>query len=297
MEELGKKIRVSHRVNDDALDINNLSQYGLFLSIEDKNLRVAVVDAKEKKCMVLEDYRFSGVISRQDTIQQLNTVLEGHLVLRAGYWGEVAVIARNGGFTHIPQVYFDDSQKESYLRFHPQNLENTDLYSYCHPQNGLCSVFQVEQEFVDWARKAYPSKDIKVLHQADVFLASALKKADAAYKTNIFVDIENRYMNMLIVQGEQVLLYNRYYYQSPQDFVYFLLFAVDELQLDIDSTQTLLYGEISKDSGIFNLLQKYIKNVDFGHRSKEISFSYKFDDVLDHRYFDLYNAYECLPKP
>ena len=296
MEELGKKIRVSHRVNDDALDINNLSQYGLFLSIEDKNLRVAVVDAKEKKCMVLEDYRFSGVISRQDTIQQLNTVLEGHLVLRAGYWGEVAVIARNGGFTHIPEVYFDDSQKESYLRFHPQNLENMDLYSYCHNHNGLCSVFQAEQEFVDWARKAYPSKDIKVLHQADVFLTSALKETDTTYENNIFIDIENRYMNMLIVQGERVLLYNRYYYQSPQDFVYFLLFAIDELQLNIDSTQTLLYGEISKDSGIFNLLQKYIKNVNFGHRTKGISFSYKFDDVLDHRYFDLYNAYECLPK-
>ena len=297
MEELGKKIRVSHRVNDDALDINNLSQYGLFLSIEDKNLRVAVVDASEKKCMVLEDYRFSGVLSRQDTIQQLNTVLEGHLVLRAGYWGEVALIARNGGFSHIPEAYFDETQKSSYLHFHPDNLENMDLYSYCHTNSALYSVFQVEQEFVDWAKKAYPSKDIKILHQADVFLASALKEASIDYETNIFIDIENRYMNMLIVQGERILLYNRYYYQSPQDFVYFLLFAMDELQISVETSQTLLYGEISKDSGIFNLLQKYVKNVDFGKRNKEISFSYKFDDVLDHRYFDLYNAYYCLLKP
>ncbi|MFN3316292.1 MAG: DUF3822 family protein, partial [Raineya sp.] len=291
MEDLGKKIRVSHRVNDDALDINNLSQYGLFLSIEDKNLRVAVVDAKEKKCMVLEDYRFSGVLSRQDTIQQLNNVLEGHLVLRAGYWGEIAMIARNGGFTYVPDAYFDNFQKEAYLYFHPKNSENTNLYSYCHTQNGLCSVFQVEQEFVDWAKKAYPTKDIKVLHQADVFLAAALKEMDKTYETNVFIDIENRYMNMLILQGERILLYNRYYYQSPQDFVYFLLFAIDELQLSIDTTQVLLYGEISKDSGIFNLMQKYVKNVEFGHRPRSISFSYKFDEVLDHRYFDLYNAY------
>jgi hypothetical protein len=296
MEELGKKIRVSHRINDDALDINNLSQYSLFLSIEDKNLRVAVVDANEKKCMVLEDYRFSGVVSRHDTIQQLNTVLEGHLVLRAGYWGQVALVARNGGFSYVPDEYFDETQKSSYLYFNPNSLENMDLYNYRHTQNGLCSVFQVEQEFVDWAKKAYPNKEVKVLHQADVFLATALKEVNPSYETNIFIDIENRYMNMLIVQGGRVLLYNRYYYQSPQDFVYFLLFAIDELQINTETCQTLLYGEISKDSGIFNLLNKYIKNVDFGHRPKEMGFSYKFDEVLDHRYFDLYNAYECLPK-
>lgn len=293
MEELGKKIRVSHRVNDDAFDINHLSQYSLFLSIEDKNLRVAVVDAREKKCIALEDYRFSGVSSRQDTIQQLNAVLEGHLVLRAGYWGQVALIARNGGFSYVPSEYYDGSQKEAYLRFHPNNLENMDLYSYRH-QDELYSVFQVEREFVDWAKKAYPNKEIQILHQADVFLAAALKEINPTYETNIFVDIENRYMNMLIVQGKRMLLYNRYYYQSPQDFVYFLLFAIDELQLNIDTTQTLLYGEISKDSGIFNLLQKYVQQVNFGSRPKEMIFSYKFDEVLEHRYFDLYNAYECL---
>ncbi|GAB4132565.1 MAG: hypothetical protein OHK0045_05960 [Raineya sp.] len=296
MEELGKKIRVSHRINDDTLDINNLSQYSLFLSIEDKNLRVAVVDANEKKCMVLEDYRFSGIVTRQDTIHQLDTVLEGHLVLRAGYWGEVAIIARSGGFVYVPEPYFDDMQKEAYLRFHPKNIENMSLYSHYHSRNALYSVFQVEQEFVNWAKKSYPNKDIKVLHQADVFLASALNEVDATYESNIFIDIENRYMNMLIVQNGQILLYNRYYYQSPQDFVYFLLFAIDELQVNPDSVRTLLYGEISKDSGIFNLLQKYVRNVEFGHRPKQISFSYKFDDVLEHRYFDLYNAYECLLK-
>lgn len=295
MEELGKKIRVSHRINDDSLDINNLAKYSLFLSVEDKNLRVAVVDTDEKKCMVLEDYRFSGVLSRQDTISHLNAVLEGHLVLRAGYWGEVALIARTGGFSHIPQEYFDETQKASYLYFHPNNLENMDLYSYYHTNKGLYSIFQVEQEFVDWAKKSYPSKDIKVLHQADVFLESAFKEASSTYETSIFINIENRYMNMLILQGERILLYNRYYYQSPQDFVYFLLFAIDELQINIDTTQILLYGEISKDSGIFNLMQKYIKYVNFGSRAKEVGFSYKFDEVLDHRYFDLYNAYNCLP--
>jgi hypothetical protein len=290
MEELRKKIRVSHRISDDSLDINNLSQYSLFLSVEDKNLRVAIVDAVEKKCMILEDYRFSGVTSRKDTIQHLNTVLEGHLVLRARYWGEVALIARNGGFSYIPQEYFDETQKSAYLYFNP-NLENVNLYSYSHSNCDLCSVFQVEQEFVDWAKKAYPNKDIKILHQADVFLASAIKETDNNYETNIFIDIENRYMNMLVLRGGRILLYNRYYYQSPQDFVYFLLFAIDELQINNDTLQVILYGEISKDSGIFNLMQKYIQNVEFGKRSKEVSFSYKFDEVLEHRYFDLYNAY------
>ncbi|MCU0440279.1 MAG: DUF3822 family protein [Raineya sp.] len=291
MDELNKKIRITHRINDSSLDINNLSQYGLFLSIEDKNLRAIVVDEAQKKCMLLEDYRFSGVGNRSETIAQLTSIYENHLVLKAGYWKEVVLVARTGGYATVPDEFFESSKIASYLSFHPNQIENTSIKNFHYSQSKTQSVFYVENEYLEWVQKAYPSKEVKVMHQADTFLAGALSEISS--ESEIYICIENRYMNMVIVKEGNLLLNNRYYYHSPQDFVYYVLFAIDELKLDIETCIVKLYGEISKDSGIFNLLYKYIRQVDFGKKPKSLSFSYVFDEVLEHRYFDLYNAYLC----
>ncbi|PKQ66201.1 DUF3822 family protein [Raineya orbicola] len=292
MQEISKKVRVTHRINDPSLDINQLSQYGLFLSVEDKNLRVVVVDEAQKKCMLLEDYRFSGLNTRSDTIEQLNGILESHLILRAGYWKDIILVARSGCFALIPDEFFDETLIHTYLELYPNNLDNAEVRSFFHSKRKYHSIFRIETEFIDWAKKAYPNKEIQVLHQSDAFLEGALQENHEG--ANIFIYIESKYMNMTILQGENLLLHNRYYYQSPQDFVYFILFAIDELQLDAETCQVKLYGEISKDSGIYNLLQKYVRNVEFGKKPSNLSFSYVFDEVIDHRYFDLYNVYHCL---
>ncbi len=292
MQDVSKKIRITHRINDPSLDINRLSQYGLFFSVEDKNLRVVVIDETQKKCMLLEDYRFSGANTRSDVVAQLNAILENHLVLRAGYWKDIILIARNGCFALIPDDFFDAMLLHTYLELYPNNLDNTEIRSFFHSKRKYHSIFRIETEFVDWSRKAYPNKEIKVLHQSDAFLEGALQENHEG--NNIFVYVESKYMNMTILQNDNLLLHNRYYYQSPQDFVYFILFAIDELQLDAETCQVKLYGEISKDSGIYNLLQKYVLNVEFGKKPASLSFSHVFDEVIDHRYFDLYNAYHCL---
>ncbi|MCS6795186.1 MAG: DUF3822 family protein [Raineya sp.] len=292
MQEISKKVRVTHRINDPSLDINRLEQYGLFLSVEDKNLRVVVVDEAQKKCMLLEDYRFSGMNTRAETIEQLNAILEGHLVLRAGYWKDIILVARSGCFTLIPDEYFDETLLYSYLELYPNNLENTEVKSFHHRKCKYHSIFRIETEFIEWAKKSYPNKEIKIIHQADAFLEGALLENHE--NASIFIYIESKYMNMTILQGENLLLHNRYYYQSPQDFVYFVLFAIDELQLNPEECHVKLYGEISRDSGIYNLLQKYVRHVEFGKKPATLSFSYVFDEVIDHRYFDLYNVYHCL---
>jgi hypothetical protein len=54
-----------------------------------------------------------------------------------------------------------------------------------------------------------------------------------------------------------------------------------------------LYGGISHDSAIFSTLYKYIRNVNFGVKPKSMHFGFKFDEVLDHRYFSIYTIYLC----
>lgn len=293
MQEVSKKIRVTHRVNDHSLDINRLNEYELFLSIEDKNLRVTVIDSQENRCLLLEDYRFSGITARQDTLEQLTNILENHFVLKANYWKNVTLVARNGCFLLVPNECYDKDYLYTYLELYPNNLDNSEIKTYFHKNYQLHSIFRVESDFIEWVKKSYfHKKEIQIIHQVDAFLEGVLREETS--QPTIFIYIESKYMNMIVVQYSKLLLCNRYYYQSPQDFVYFVLFAIDELQFNPEICQVKLYGEISKDSGIYNLLQKYVRHVVFGKRPTNLSFSYAFEEIIEHRYFDLYNAHYCL---
>ncbi len=66
-----------------------------------------------------------------------------------------------------------------------------------------------------------------------------------------------------------------------------------ELNLDPETCKVILYGELSLDSAIFNLLYKYIRYINFGSKPNQIQFSYRFDEIMDHRYFDLYTLHLC----
>jgi hypothetical protein len=40
-------------------------------------------------------------------------------------------------------------------------------------------------------------------------------------------------------------------------------------------------------------MQKYIRQVKFGKKPQDIGYSYKFDDLFEHRYFELYSLHLC----
>lgn len=63
-----------------------------------------------------------------------------------------------------------------------------------------------------------------------------------------------------MVKGNKLILFNSFEYSSPEDFIYYILFTFEQLQLNPDSVSVKLLGTISKDSAYFEIAYKYIRN-------------------------------------
>jgi len=59
------------------------------------------------------------------------------------------------------------------------------------------------------------------------------------------------------------------------------------LQMDQTTSQVILWGYIGKNSPHYQEFYKYIRNVSFAKRPTHLKFSYMFDEVQDHHFFDL----------
>jgi hypothetical protein len=75
--------------------------------------------------------------------------------------------------------------------------------------------------------------------------------------------------------------------------MYFLGYVLEYLELNPEIVMVTLLGEIEKDSALYEIAYKYVRNIRFGVRNEDFKFSYVFDDLPRHFYFPLIHLQQC----
>lgn len=102
----------------------------------------------------------------------------------------------------------------------------------------------------------------------------------------VYCNVQSGFLQVIFLNEKQLMFANIFNYQSPEDFIYFLLATYKKLELDPENVKVILLGEIMKDSALFHLIYKYIRNIEFGKPAEK----WKFDDDYPfpaHFYFSL----------
>ncbi len=194
----------------------------------------------------------------------------------------------------MPQPLFRKENAGEYLRFATEAVKPGDeIFHYKHPNNDIVNVFSGEKKIADWFRDAYPSRNVSFVHHTSAFMEGILQHADYLPARTLSILVEPSYLTIMATHNKQVEYCNTFFYISSQDFIYYVMLAVNELKLNPDNCRIVLYGEVAPDSAIYDNLYKYIRNISFGNKPSAIKFGYQFDEILDHRYFDIFNVYLC----
>jgi len=107
----------------------------------------------------------------------------------------------------------------------------------------------------------------------------------------LFVYIDRFKLHILSAQSGKLIYYNQFPIKQFQDYVKYIMLVLKGLNMDQQSSEVVLWGYIGKNSPHYQEFIKYIRNVTFGGRPNQIKFSYMFDEVQEHHFFDLYSLY------
>lgn len=296
MSTTGIKFKQIQSVKDDAFNVDSIPDYTLAMQVGNKSFRFCILDTRANKCLWLEDYSFSSILFTEQLLDQLNLIFDEHMVLQAGFWENIFLSFQNQQFTLIPEAVFKPEQAADYLQLTADTVsEPLDVNFYKHATSGMVNVFAAQRKIADWFKAVYLNKHINFIHHTSAFIEGLKQENTSTAKPfrGLSILIEESYLTIAMVNGQQLEFCNTYLYTSVSDFVYYVMLVMQELKLDPETCKVILYGGISHDSAIFNTLYKYIRNVNFGAKPKHLDFSYKFDEVLDHRYFSIYTIYLC----
>ena len=179
--------------------------------------------------------------------------------LDSNQFSEVVVVHSNSLFSFVPKSLFNVNELANYLKFNTKILAN-DHIAYDELDN--YDIVNVYVPFVNINNYVFDLfGEFEYKHNGTVLVQALLNNSGANKEPICYVHIEGQQMGITIIAQKKLLFYNSFTITSKEDFIYYLLFTLEQLNLDTESTKLQLFGSIEEGDEIYNLCYKYIKDI------------------------------------
>jgi hypothetical protein len=202
------------------------------------------------------------------------------------------VFWHNELFSVIPSSFYKENFSKSYLEIHhsnlPEGIYNYDAIRSIH--TGLVYVFPEKLKF---GINQYFTNN-SIMHGATSFIQNITAMPNPLMHTEVFISIHGKYFEVIVRKGFELVLYNQFLYELPEDILYHTLNIYEQFKLDKEKVRLTIAGNIAKQSPIVDLLEQYIGNIEMAVRPNQFAYSEIIENLPAHFYFNLFQSFLCV---
>jgi hypothetical protein len=137
-------------------------------------------------------------------------------------------------------------------------------------------------------------RDAKLIHTGTVFINAVTRAfGNTIDQPHLFINLRSRFFDLMVYDGKIMSYLNTFGFLAPEDVVYYIIFVVEQLNLNPDEVPLVLYGNISAKDDLYALLFKYIRAIKFGSTTDGGCCPVTAGPVEPHACFSLFNLYPC----
>lgn len=280
-------------IKDDRFDIDSLHHYDLSLIIGDRDFQLCVIDQRENRCLIIEDYILSSYTSEDEKIEMLAQLFESHTLLMAGFWNSVKLAVKGNHFSMVPCHLFDEEFAPEYLQhLSPVSPDQDFYFSYRFNYAETTCVFSANRKTIHWIRSHYPNLHIQIVHQSAALLEGLLHhNQEENLQVNLMIDRFK--LHVMVHEGTHLKYYNQFLIKTFEDYIRYSLIAFHEFGLNPKENAVRVSGFIKEGSAHLEELRKHFTHIQLAEKPSHIKFSFHFDEVEDHQYIDLLHLSLC----
>ncbi|MDQ4139200.1 MAG: DUF3822 family protein [Bacteroidota bacterium] len=294
MTTFNHNFRLLTQIIDESFAVSNADVYNLYIAASKYSFRFGIEDTIRHKFVALEDYSVSNVFTPIQLVHQLRTLITEHAFYSTVKWHQVRVGVKNQKFTFLPGTLYDANAATTYLKLHAELDELDDrVLSYHHQGTDMVNIFATEHFFGSMFYELFSPERTQIRHQTSALIETLLHLTERTPQAKIYAYVEQNYLTLILLKDGNLEFCNVFYYLSPEDFIYFVIFVMQEHKLNPDHDPLLVWGDILHDSDLFDILRKYVRHVYLGKRPSGLLYSYKFEEQFEHRYLEVFSLHFC----
>lgn len=262
------------------------SSQKLSIQISLSGLSFCTLQKETNTITTIKDYVFDSKLNPFEVYNYLKRLFETETFLKHTF-DDILIIHENDLSTLVPQSLFNEDYLADYLKFNSKILKSDFIAFDNIKSNSSVNVYVPYVNINNFIYEKFGAFTFK--HYSTILIETILKAEASSIEDKMYLNVESNHFELIVISKGNLLLYNTFEYANAEDFIYYILFAVEQLALDTETLETILLGKIEKGDTLYNIAYKYIRHIKFGHRGD--TYNYTDKTKTSHSYFTLIHSF------
>jgi hypothetical protein len=275
--------------SDNFFQESAISDYEHTLFFEANHISSVVSDPKNNQILQLAIFTAPDVnflMLSYDELKLIEPLME---CIKPKY-KERKVVISSHQVSLVPESLLNVVETEAYYSLNQKIMPSSQvLYCKMHVQQ-TAALFNLRNELMKLIRFGMPMVD--VYHGSLLFIKAVESQGFEQAANKLHLQLHAGYVEILNLD-QQIKFYNTFTFETETEIVYFLLAAAEHLQIS-HACDVVLYGNSSQLSELYNVLQKYVRSVQFGIKPKLYTYPLSFKQFGEHQFFNESAALLCV---
>ncbi|MBP0902313.1 DUF3822 family protein [Mariniflexile gromovii] len=256
---------------------NKLNNLELSIQISLSGLSFCILNRDTNTIINLKEVSFQKKLNPLEVLDHLKHLFNTENVTQNTY-SSITIVHDNELSTLVPKPLFIEDCVADYLKFNSKILVSDFIAHDEVLVNDSINVYVPYININNFIYDQFGAFTFK--HVSTVLIEEILQIEKNANTPKVYVNISKNHFETIIVDKAKLILYNTFEYNTPEDFIYYVLFATEQLNLNPETFNLVFIGAVSEEDTLYNIAYKYIRNVSFGNRNE----TYKYLEIPKHNH-------------
>lgn len=256
--ETGQKLMAI--ANNNLEHTNNKS---LSIQISLNGLSFCILEIESQTVTKLYHRNFNERVTPFKLLDIIKNLFSAEIALQNTFQS-VQIIHSNDLATIVPKTLFNENKIADYLKFNSKILKSDFIAFDDIPRNESVCVYVPYVNINNFIYEQFGSFTYR--HISTIVIDEILKAEKDSDSTAVYLHIYESYFQIIVCDNGGLKLYNSFEFQTKEDFIYYILFTMEQLGLDPETVIVKLLGDIEEQDELYSILYKYIRHIEFGKR-------------------------------
>ncbi|MEE9407719.1 MAG: DUF3822 family protein [Polaribacter sp.] len=223
-----------------------------------------------KETIYFSEYTFSETkLTPESLLLKIKEVFKNDTHLQHDF-SNVTVIHQNNLATLVPNKYFNEDKLAEYLNFNIKTLA-TDFIAFDEIENIKAkSVYVPYVNINNYLFQNFGEFEYK--HHTTALIKKIIETTNTTTKT-MFVNVSKSTFDVIVIKNKKLLFSNSFSFETKEDFIYYILFVAEQLELNTEEFPLYFTGNIEVTSETYKITFEYVRNIYF-LESKNLIFNH-----------------------
>ncbi|MGO3181977.1 MAG: DUF3822 family protein [Aequorivita sp.] len=242
-----------------ANKIQSTIQNRLSVQVSLNGLSFLVTTPQNKEVVFFLEKILDYSTTPEELLMEIESIMFDNKILNSDF-KEVSLVYSTPIYSLVPASLFDETKASEYLKFNSKILANDYMAHDILEDQDIVVVYVPFMNINNFFFEKYGS--FSYYHSTTILLKSILENEKYSLP-KMYLHFQKNSFDCVVLKNGELQLCNSYSYKTPEDFIYYTLFCMEQLKLNPENLPVFLCGEIEKDDENYEIAYTFIRNIEF----------------------------------